>query len=200
MEAEMSNSSEYDPERLPSGLYEALMDAQLARLVAALPDTLKADTKRLDPAESPMVLARYVASVLQEKLSGVHGEDKIAAQITLCNALLQVLHGEDSPLKAPDQCISDQAERLMAVVARNAATPVAASAPPAPVRPETPLSASSLFTGTRVDPSLVSQLRKEIGTADQIDILCSFIKWSGVRILAEDLRAFTARPECRRKM
>jgi HKD family nuclease len=49
-----------------------------------------------------------------------------------------------------------------------------------------------LLTGTRLDPSLVAQLRKEIGTADRVDILCSFIKWSGVRILQDTLRAFTA--------
>ena len=55
-------------------------------------------------------------------------------------------------------------------------------------RPDTPLSRSALLTGTRLDPSLGSQLRKEIATADRVDILCSFIRWSGLRILLDDLR------------
>src|SRR5213076_2132399 len=55
-------------------------------------------------------------------------------------------------------------------------------------RPDTPLARSALLTGTRLDPSLGSQLRKEIATADRVDILCSFIKWSGLRVLLEDLR------------
>ena len=64
-------------------------------------------------------------------------------------------------------------------------------------RPDTPLALGCLLAGTRLDPSLVSQLRKELASADRVDILCSFIKWSGIRILEDDLRAFTARPSAR---
>ncbi len=60
-------------------------------------------------------------------------------------------------------------------------------------RPDSPLSRSSLFTGTRLDASLGSQLRKEILTCDRVDILCSFIKWSGLRILLDNLREFSER-------
>ena len=63
--------------------------------------------------------------------------------------------------------------------------------------PDTPLALGSLLAGTRLDPSLVSQLRKELASANRVDILCSFIKWSGIRILEEDLRAFTAKPSVR---
>ena len=59
-------------------------------------------------------------------------------------------------------------------------------------RPDTPLATSCLMTGTRQDPSLISQLRKEIAAADQVDVLCSFIKWSGVRILEDPLRMLTS--------
>ena len=65
------------------------------------------------------------------------------------------------------------------------------------VRPDTPLARSVLLTGSRLDPSLGSQLRKEIATADRIDILCSFIKWSGLRVLIDDLRQMAGEPaEC----
>ena len=60
-------------------------------------------------------------------------------------------------------------------------------------RPDTPLARSALLTGTRLDPSLGSQLRKEIATADRVDILCSFIKWSGLRVLLDDLRELAGR-------
>src|SRR5690606_1086144 len=56
-----------------------------------------------------------------------------------------------------------------------------------------PLARSALLTGTRLDPSLGSQLRKEIATADRVDILCSFIRWSGLRVLLDDLRQLTER-------
>jgi HKD family nuclease len=51
------------------------------------------------------------------------------------------------------------------------------------------LSRSTLFTGTRLDASLGSQLRKELASCDRVDILCSFIKWSGLRVLLDEVRA-----------
>jgi superfamily II DNA or RNA helicase len=51
-----------------------------------------------------------------------------------------------------------------------------------------------LLTGARLDPSLASQLSKEFAAADRVDILCSFIKWSGIRLLMDALRVLTATP------
>ncbi len=58
-------------------------------------------------------------------------------------------------------------------------------------RPETPLSVGALLTATSGDPSLVSQLKQEILHADGVDMLVSFIKWSGIRIIKDELKAFT---------
>jgi HKD family nuclease len=50
-------------------------------------------------------------------------------------------------------------------------------------RPETALAESSLFTGSPADPQLVHELGREMGSADSVDLLVSFIKWSGLRLL-----------------
>ncbi|MBM9530292.1 DUF3427 domain-containing protein [Desulfoprunum benzoelyticum] len=58
-------------------------------------------------------------------------------------------------------------------------------------RPHTPLGESSLFTGSPQEPQLAHELHEEMRSADGVDILVSFIKWSGLRLLLpafEDLR------------
>ena len=50
-------------------------------------------------------------------------------------------------------------------------------------RPSSSLIESSLLTGAASDPSLDNELRLEMLTADRVDILVSFIKWAGLRLL-----------------
>ena len=60
-------------------------------------------------------------------------------------------------------------------------------------RPETPLSESSLFTGSPSDPQLVHELLQEMPSADGVDVLVSFIKWSGLRLLMPGLEELSGR-------
>ncbi len=58
------------------------------------------------------------------------------------------------------------------------------------IRPDLPLAVSALLTGSSRTPSLVSQIEKEMASADRVDWLVSFIKWSGIRPLRDTLRRF----------
>lgn len=185
---------------LPHGLYETLIDERLAQLMARLPDTTQAYVKELDPEESHIILSRYVAAAIRDVLSRLHGENKILNQVDVCNLLLNALRDLQSPSPENGLRLPQNAEQLLAIMDKRSVETPLHSKQRALARPETPLSTSSLLTGTRLDPSLISQLIKEIQTADRIDILCSFIKWSGIRVLENVLRTFTARPEARLRL
>lgn len=77
------------------------------------------------------------------------------------------------------------------VEALEALYPRGTSCPP---RPDTPMSVNCLLTGTDSEPHLASQLKKELASADRCDILCSFIKWSGLRLLWDELKRFVETP------
>ena len=57
--------------------------------------------------------------------------------------------------------------------------------------PQTSIAVSSLFTGARSEPRLYAELRREIHSADQIDLLISFIRFNGLRLILPDLKEHT---------
>jgi superfamily II DNA or RNA helicase/HKD family nuclease len=144
--------------------------------------------EELDAGESHAVLAEHLRHVVCESLNGLTGDDRLARQIELVNRILREIGALD--LK-DDRSLSTPARRLLEI------RPQELLGSRKFERPDTPLALGCLLAGTRLDPSLVSQIRKELASADRVDILCSFIKWSGIRILEEDLRGFTARPSTR---
>jgi HKD family nuclease len=171
---------------LPPGLYEQVVDRLLERrLVALRRSSIEVSDEELDAGDSHAVLADYLRRVVRESLNGVVGGDRLARQVALVNRILRELEATDPD---GDRWLITPPRRLLGV------WPLEPLGGGKPERPDTPLALGSLLAGTRVDPSLVSQLRKELGSADRVDILCSFIKWSGIRILEDDLRAFTAKP------
>ena len=53
---------------------------------------------------------------------------------------------------------------------------------PIPPRPQTPLSGSTLLTGSPDEPALGQELAAELASCDAVDLIVSFIKWHGLRL------------------
>ena len=171
---------------LPPGLYEEVVDRGVDRRIGELAGRgCYADVEPLDEGDSHAVLADHIRRLAREALDGLTGDDRVGRQARLCD------RADPAPVRG-----AETEERLLVHPARRllGVWPGGPDGPRRPERPDTPLALGCLLAGTRLDPSLVSQLRKELASADRVDILCSFIKWSGIRILEDDLRAFAARP------
>src|SRR5258707_1352518 len=50
-----------------------------------------------------------------------------------------------------------------------------------------------LLVNGRHDLRLGTEVVRELASADSVDLLCSFLKWSGFRVIEDALRAFLAR-------
>ena len=171
--------------KLSEGLYEQLIDTLVDESInEAASDNLRVELRALDPGDSHAYLAQYLGIKIRNAFASVLGTNRLERQIDLANKIIALL-AEDLPQNLEiDRAKLLRAELLLAIFKSPSET--------SPFeRPDTPLSTSCLMTGTRLDPSLVSQLSKELASADQVDILCSFIKWGGVRIMEGSLQKLT---------
>ncbi len=169
------------------GLYEVIKNREISEALEKT-DELEAVDTPLHEADSADHLAQYLYHLMIYVLHQIrsdHDQNIIDRQITLCNRIIDTAESLGTDLSAFR--IDTKGDRLLAVL-----TAAEYMVSRHPVRPDTPISLGSLLTGARKDPSLVSQLQKEISSADRVDILCSFIKWSGIRILREALTARTS--------
>lgn len=158
---------------LPEGMYESLLTARLEKLLAERPD----DTRLIydvDSGDEPHVLARHVRNAVERAL---RDEKDPAQRRDLVNRILTQLGNETDLLGS--------GSRQLHFLHRPAGPGVEYIAPD---RPSTPLSDAALLTNSIGEPSLGSELRAELETADSVDLLIAFVKWYGLRLLEPQLR------------
>lgn len=176
---------------LHPGLYEQVINNTLNSVLLEVPEVRKS-TAPIDAAEASKVLAQYLTDVVQKGLENVQDNGGgIEAQIQLANEIVSTIqtttHEPNFALLGVDQ----RAEQLLALLRDNDPRLAAGKSAKEMVRPETSIAQSSLFTGAIHEPQMYTELKKEIVSADRIDMLVSFIKWSGLRLIMDELRQFT---------
>ena len=175
---------------LKRGLYEQVINKSLDRELEHS-DDIVASTGKLDGTEAPQILSHYISELVEKGLRQVSSDD-ISGQLSLANRIVSAIADVTGDSDFDGMSVAERAEQLLAVAEKkNSLTAVTGEF--SPVRPETSLVASSLFTGSIHEPSMMSELKKEIQSADRVDMLVSFVKWSGLRLIIDELSEFTQR-------
>jgi len=156
-------------EDLKAGAYESLHTAALSAEVART--TFTPRYAEVSSATAPEVLARHVAAAVTTTLATITDAD---TRIATVNNLLAQLSGTADPVLALEQLIT-LTEQVSAGVHR--LVPV----------PTIKLSDVALLTNAKDQPNLGASLSSEMGSADRVDLLCAFIKFSGIRIIRGQL-------------
>ena len=166
---------------LAHGIYEALLDEVLQDALSKRPE-LRRIFGKIDAEEQPALYASFVAKVLEQALREETDPEK---RLGLCNRVLGTVAAEPGRGHLEKHRLVPTAKPLLLEI-----TPPNYNQTGIP-RPHTSLAESSLFTGSPQEPQLAHELLEEMRSADGVDILVSFIKWSGLRLLMpafEDLR------------
>ena len=176
---------------LHPGLYEQVINNALTGELAEIPEARKSIAP-IDQAEASKVLAQYLADVVQKGLDHVldNGGD-ISDQIELTNQIVGLIQNTTKEADFAALGVNRRAEQLFALLRERDSRLAAGKTASDIERPETSIARSSLFTGAVHEPQMFTELKKEIVSADRIDMLVSFIKWSGLRLIMDELREFT---------
>ncbi|HRI93328.1 MAG TPA: DUF3427 domain-containing protein [Accumulibacter sp.] len=176
---------------LPDGLYDLLLTEGLAKSLTTL-DPSRADVSALKGGATEFltdVISRQLSTMLDD-VSGDEAE-KAKRQLELVNGLLvmlrQRLAGSSADGASAAGGVVDLVApplRVLRAVQRDQQFPVS---------PKIGLGVPWLFTAGKGSPSLLQEIRRELASSDQVDILVSFITVSGVRKLQDVLQQITAK-------
>ena len=178
---------------LHPGLYEQVINNQLDTELSGISEARKS-VAPIDKAEASKVLSQYLSEVIESGLDNVrdNGGD-LSAQIELTNQIVALIQSTTKEADFASMGVAQRAEQLLALLQESDPRLAAGKSAKDMNRPETSIAQSSLFTGAIHEPQMFTELKKEIVSADRIDMLVSFIKWSGLRLIIDELQEFTQR-------
>lgn len=184
---------------LKDGIYEQIVNTQIRNELSEM-DLKKYDIEltHLSADDSRRILTIYISGVIDQALHYLldsvpasRSEEALILQIRLCNDIVEEIRKHTKEPEFEDNVILEKGEILLSLYHKlNSARSISKRKV---FRPETSIVENALFTGSGNEPSMLSEIKREIMSADSIDLLVSFIKWSAVRPLMTELKAFTER-------
>ena len=168
------------PAELKKGLYESLLTRSVNEQLQELAGRhLAAESQVVDPAERSRIYTDYAARAVKEALAHCDSAEEARALVNLLSRTARDFVAKKSG-EAP-VCADTVAEDSLLTEVREMTSAAAA-------RPQTSVAHTALLTGTaKTDPALASEIKREIASADRIDWLVSFIRFSAVSRLYDDL-------------
>ncbi len=165
------------------GLYESLLTERLNLALAERPD-LRPEIGPVDDGEQPLAIARHLTPLIERALRAAGTPQD---RVDVVRRILAALPDPDVMIEALHQRETGKIERLDEVIE---ADRLGVTRLP---RPATPLSDTALMTNGHNEPTLAAELRAELASADQVDLLCAFVKWQGLRLLEDELNELRRR-------
>src|SRR5690606_15212425 len=147
------------------------------------------NTAPIDKEEASRVLSLHLGSAIKQAFELIKAD--ISRQIEIANKIVILLKQEIEKYDFDEDIIATEAQLLKAVFSNIDNDYSDLDLRLKEITPYTRLTQSELFTGGNVGLSLDSELKKEIVSANRIDLLVSFIKWKAVVILRNDFEEFT---------
>ena len=178
--------------KLKQGIYEQVISDKIHEELKNREDELNIEKEEIEKEESKTILAKYIEEVTRKSLSLIKNKD-INKQIDICNNIIEYLSNQVEDEEIKENSIHEDGEILLNIEEKINKSKTKNNN----IRPLTPISQSYLFTNSNNEPDLIGELKREIQSSDSIDILVSFIRWSGLRLIKEELIEHTKKKKLR---
>ena len=179
---------------MKNGIYEELITQIVSQKIEELgKDNFYINKTSIDKAEASKLLSQHLHHTIKRAFDLLKNKNKVEQQIKIANKIISLLQDEIENEKFVDDLVVIEGEILNAVFSKAESHFVNFDLKLKEIMPSTRLTHSELFTGGNVGISLESELKKEILSADRVDLLVSFIKWKAIVILREAFKEFTTR-------
>lgn len=172
--------------KLTEGTYENLITDGLRQ---DMQETVEAGAvckqEDIDSAEAPDMLTEHLSKLIRNRLSDENLT--MDERASFANRLIEFL-GEDK-----QEQVVDNQQMLSAVISAQEDATLRATQSEL-IRPLTGFRTSNLFTGGQSKVPLVTEIERDIESADQISMIVSFLKLSGINLIYDSLKRFCEKP------
>ncbi len=156
------------------GIYEHLVTQALEQTLKELTPT-DIHKRYLNEANESSIYSEHLKILMTNSFSRLSKKESFL----LFNKIAELVTGNNR-----NNLPREKSEELLSISSKE----------PIP-RPDISMAFGALLTGSQNDPTLVSQLIKEMASANKVSILCSFIKWSGIRVIKDAILQFTSQEQ-----
>lgn len=154
---------------LPDGLYESVITPRVQRRLDVT--NREREIVGLDPTLAPEILGRHVGDTVRRHLETLDAEQRVA----FMERFIDVIESNDD------------------LAGNSVLHSIFPAGTTQPRRPSTPLSEGALLTNARDEPGLGNELALEMESADEVDLLCAFVKFTGITVLAPQFELLAER-------
>jgi HKD family nuclease len=176
--------------KLKTGIYEQVINKSLSEEIKRNINEIDIDKDPMDYSDSSKLLSTYLKYIFDKGLNYYSSKkEDVLKQIDIANRIISefALLIEDNEFN--NYAIDE--EQILKGIFNKEVLKKDSNKDMKKRHPITSISKSSLFTGAHSEPTVFSELNKEIRSADRVDLLVSFIKFSGLRLLMDSLREHT---------
>lgn len=172
-------------EKMSPGAYDQLITQEVASQLEGLPAE-RVLREVLEEEEAPQVLARHLQFLIRRAIASVSDRDDRLAKIRMSNQIVNAIAALSEGVVGDDDLIAENEEPMLWAIDRESENDSFES-------PAVRLSDSALLVNGRNQPSIGHELNKELTSADDVDLLCSFVMNTGLNVLEKNLASVVSR-------